>query len=488
MKQLRQLTSRETFFIGGETACVYQHTGGLILLDARESPGFGFEAFREALQERIGKVPQFRWRLHEVPLGLDLPYWVEDEHFSFDRHIRRIAVPSPGDRAALGELASYLYSRHLDRGRPLWETWFIEGLPKGQFAMLQKMHHCIIDGEGAARLGDVMNDLEPDAAPRPVDPAISSARPGRVPNVWEQSSNLARRYSRLPFEAGRGIFDAVVPGVRRRLLRDDSTAKKPPAPLAYFNTEIGEQRAFVFGSLPLADIKAIKDHFGVTFNDVVLAVVGGSLRAYLLPRGELPTESLRTSMPVSLRTAEDDEFTNRVTATTVTLATALADPVQRLKAIAEESDRAKAEAHAGAMGFMEVMQILPPILVNAMMNLTPAETAVQTVGTNLLVSSVRGSPRPMYMAGARQSAMYPISIITPGQPINVTCLSYAGQVDVGITLEPNLFPDPWDLLDGLHTALGEYRTLAGKKPRRTRKAAGAGRGGARGRRPGRKRA
>ncbi len=474
MKALRQLTSRETFFIGGETARVYQHTGGLILLDASDRPGFGYDAFRGFLEERIGKVPQFRWRLHEVPLGLDLPYWVEDEDFSFDRHIRRIAVPSPGDREALGELVSYLYARHLDRNRPLWETWFIEGLPDGQFAMLQKMHHCIIDGEGAAHLGDVMNDLEPDAVARPVDPSISGARPGRAPSVREQSSNLARRYSRLPFEAGRGLLDAVIPGIRRRILRDDPTVKKPPAPLAYFNTQISAQRTFVFGSLPLAEIKAIREHFDVTFNDVVLAVVGGSLRDYLHQRGELPAESLRTSMPVSLRTAEDDEFSNQVTATTVTLATALADPAERLKTIAEESRRAKAEAHAGAMGFMEVMQILPPVLVNAMMNLTPAESVVQTVGTNLLISSVRGSPRPMYMAGARQSAMYPISIITPGQPINVTCLSYAGQVDVGITLEPALFPDPWELVDGLHTALGAYRSLVTKKTRRARRARAAG--------------
>ncbi len=178
MNQPRQLTSQETFFIGGETANVYQHTGGLVLLDASERPGFGFDSFREHLETRMADIPHFRWKLHEVPLGLDLPYWVEDENFSFENHIRRIAVPSPGDREALGELVAYLYSKHLDRDRPLWETWFIEGLPNRQFAMLHKLHHCLMDGEGASRLGERLIDLEPDAKSRPVEPEIRDAVAG----------------------------------------------------------------------------------------------------------------------------------------------------------------------------------------------------------------------------------------------------------------------------------------------------------------------
>ncbi len=464
MKRLRQLTPRETFFIGGETSRVYQHTGGLVLLDASGRPDFGYEMFRRETEERLQQVPPFRWKLHQVPLGLDLPYWVEDENFSFDNHIRRIAVPSPGDRAALGELVSYLYCRHLDRNKPLWETWFIEGLPDGQFAMMQKMHHCMMDGEGAARLGEVMNDLEPDAPARPVAPEISQARAGRVPSRWEQSVNVARRYYRLPFRAGREIYNAAAPRVRSRLVRGTAGRKKNAAPLAYFNADISPHRDFVFGSLALDDIKAVKNHFDATVNDVILAIVSGSLRDYLLKRDQLPDASLRTSMAVSLRTEGDDQFSNRVTATTVTLATDVADPVERLRAISEESGRAKEEAHAGAKGFMEVMQLLPPFMVTAMMNLAPPEMTVAAVGTNLLVSTVRGSPWPMYKAGVRQTAMYPMSIITPGAGINVTCISYAGHVDCGITLEPSMFPEPWELVDGLERVLQDYLVLAGKRP------------------------
>ena len=173
MAQLRQLTPREVLLVGGENSRVYQHTAGLTLLDASMTPGFCYEFFRQHLEQRLSSIPHFRWKLHEVALGLDLPYWVEDENFSFDHHIRRIAVPAPGDEKALAEVVSYLYCRHLDRNRPLWETWFIEGLADGQYALVQKLHHCMMDGEGASKLSAAMCDLEPDAAPREVPPAIA---------------------------------------------------------------------------------------------------------------------------------------------------------------------------------------------------------------------------------------------------------------------------------------------------------------------------
>lgn len=467
-KKLRQLTPRETFFIGGETSRVYQHTGGLILLDAGDRPGFNFRVFRQRLEERLSDVPQFRWKLHEVPLGLDLPYWVEDHQFDFDHHIRRIAVPSPGDSKALGELATYLYSKHLDRKRPLWETWFIEGLPKGQFALVQKLHHCMIDGEGANRLGQLLNDFEPDAAPRPVDEEISQAQAGTRPAFWQQSFNAARRYYGLPGQLSREIYGAVSPRIRKKFSVKRDGESKPPIPLAYFNTDISARRDFVFGSLSLDAIKSVKNHFDVTVNDVVLAIVGSCLRNYLGERGDLPDESLRTSIAVSLRDDNDGEFSNRITATNVTLATAVADPVARLQAIASEGRQAKKEARGGATGFMEIMELLPPLLINAMINFAPPEKTVAMTGANLIVSNVRGSPWPMYMAGARMTAMYPMSIITPGTGINITCISYVDKIDFGIMLEPTLFPDPWPMIDDLEQALNDYLELIPKRSRRTR--------------------
>ena len=470
MAQLRQLTPREVLFVGGENSRVYQHTAGLTLLDASMTPGFCYEFFRQHLEQRLSSIPHFRWKLHEVALGLDLPYWVEDENFSFDHHIRRIAVPAPGDEKALAEVVSYLYCRHLDRNRPLWETWFIEGLADGQYALVQKLHHCMMDGEGASKLSAAMCDLEPDAAPREVPPAIAEARPGPVPEPWRENLNTALHLSRLPMNIGRELADAVRKGASS-LLRSEKRVGKPATPMAVFNGNIGRSRGFVFGSLRLAEVKAIKNHFGVTLNDVVLALVGGALRTYLLSRDALPAQSLRTSMPVSMRTDEDEEFSNRVTDVNVTLATHLADPVQRLRAIAGESASVKQEARAGGKGLMDIVQIMPPGLVSVMLNFMPVEQIAKAMGINLVVSNVRGVSQPMYIGGARMTAMYPMSIIFPGSGINVTCISYADNFHFGITIDPELVPNPWLLIDALHDGLKDYLSLTQKKGTTGRKKA-----------------
>jgi len=453
MTKPRQLTPDEVMFVGGETSNIYQHTGGLTVLDGSDRPGFGFASIKRHLEERLAAIPHFRWKLHQPTFGLDLPYWVEDEQFSFDHHIRRIAVPSPGDREALAELAAFLYSRHLDRTRPLWEVWIIEGLANGQCALFTKLHHCMLDGEGATRLGAQICDFEADAPARPVDPAIAEARPGPVPHVWQASANAALHLSGLPWRAGRELLDAARENVGRLLPLGGEAKPRPSAPVASFNHEIGSERGFVFGSVSLSDVKAVKSHFGVTVNDVVLALIGGSLREYLTRNSVLPAESLRTSIAVSLRTDDDADFSNRVTTASVTLATDLSDPVARLRRISEESALAKETARAGGKGFFEVVSILPPVLVNAMMSLTPPELVPKVTGFNLLISTVKGSPLPMYVAGARTTAMYPMSIITPGSAINITCISYLDEIFYGFTLEPRLFPEPWALADGMRDAL-----------------------------------
>lgn len=455
--ELRQLTPNEVLFIGGETANTYQHTSGLTVLDARDRPGFGYDTFRRNLEERIGSVPHFRWKLHEVPFGLDLPYWVEDEQFDFDHHVRRIAVPAPGDRRSLAELVAYLYSRHLDRSRPLWESWFIEGLPDGRYAFFTKLHHCMMDGEGASRLGELTCDFEPDAAPREIDPSIRDARAGRRPAPWEESLTAGLRLAGLPLRAGREVLDAVGHTVRRRVADRDSGRTRPPVPMSIFNADVGRQRGFVYGSVSLADVKAVKSHFGVTVNDVVLALVAGSLRRYLLDRDRLPDEPLRTSIAVSLRTDGDEEFGNRITTAGVTLATDLEDPEERLAVIARDSEVAKQEARAGGKGLLELLAVMPPVLVGPLVAATPPELVPRTTGFNLMVSSVRGSTEWMYIGGARVEANYPMSIITRGSALNVTALSYVDTIDVGVTLAPEVVPDPWTIVDGLEVALDELR-------------------------------
>lgn len=471
MAGLRQLTKQDVLFVAGETAKVYQHTGGLVLLDASGRQDFNFKSFRAHVEQRISQIPHFHWKLHEVPLGLDLPYWVEDENFSFDHHIKRIAVPSPGDREALGEVVAHLYSKHLDRSRPLWEMWFIEGLADGRCAILQKLHHCMMDGQGASKLGEIMSDFEPDAPPREIEHSITEARAGEVPSQWQRSSNAALNLARFPAEASREIFGMVRPRLWQQLTGKKKEAKqKPVVPQAFFNGDIGSERGFVFGSVPLSDIKMIKNSLEVSINDVVLALVGSSMRAYMLAQGDLPAEPLRTGIAISLRTEADDEFSNKVTNASVTLATHLEDPLKRLRAIHEETEQAKREARGGAKGMMEVMQMMPPLLVSTLVGAMPADSASQLMGSNLIVSNVRGIDEAMYIAGARMETMYPMSIITPGIGINFTCVSYAGKVDFGVTIEPELVPDAWFIIDELHVALQEYLALAGKRSRPGRNA------------------
>lgn len=472
MNRFKQLTPEEVLFVCGETATVYQHTAGLIMMEAGNKAHLDFDAFKRHTAERLATIPQFRWKLHEVPFGLDLPYWVEDEKFSLDHHIRRIAVPSPGDREALGEVASHLYCKHLDRNRPLWKLWYIEGLAGGKSALLQKMHHCMMDGEGASKLGEIIWDFEPTGAHKEVDPAIAKAESGEVPEQWRLSLNAARRLASLPLKISQEVFGGLRHMVSQQLGRRGKTAKRPGAPRASFNADISSARRFVFGSLPLADVMAIKNQFGVSVNDVVLALVGTSLRAYLLARGEVLDASLRTSIAISLRKQGDDDFSNKVTVAAVTLATDTADPVSRLKAIHEESVAAKQEAHSGGKGVLEFMQMLPTLLVNTMVRIAPADKIAEVMGVNVVVSSVRGSPTPMYIAGERISAVYPMSIISPGGGINITCFSYGGGIHFGCTLEPDLVPNPWWIVDGLDKALTEYSALLKKSPGRASKTGG----------------
>ncbi len=466
MSKLNQLTPREVLFIGGETKTVYQHAVGLVFLDTSDVRDYGFETFRQHMATHTANIPQLRWKLHEVPLGLDLPYWVEDDNFNLDNHIRRVAVPAPGDERVLAEVVSYIYCRHLDRSRPLWEFWFIEGLAGGRCAFLQKMHHCMADGEGAIRMVEVLWDHQPDAAPVIPDPAQVGAGAGDAPARWQRSLNSARHLARMPMAAARDVLEAVQQDITRRRAGESAPASREAAPPTCFNDDISADRAFAFTPLALADIKKVKEAFGVTVNDVVLAVVSGSLRAYLAARDELPDESLRTSIAVSLRTDADEDFSNRVTVVPVTLATDQADPLQRLQSIAQDCGRAKEQAHHGGKGVLEFMQLFPPLAVNLLTRMVPAKQIPKMMGVNLVVSNVRGSDTPMYIGGARAESVYPMSIISPGGGLNVTCLSYAGKIHFGFTVEPNLIPDCAELGEGLEQALAEYLALLPRRRRR----------------------
>jgi diacylglycerol O-acyltransferase / wax synthase len=471
MTLLNQLSRDDVMFIAGETETIYQHVAGLTILDTSDAPGFNFERFREHCIERISLIPHFRWRLHAIPMGLDRPYWVADENFSFEHHIKRIALPAPGDQAMLCEVASHLYSRHLNRRRPLWEVWFIEGLEDGKCAYLQKFHHCMMDGEGAFKMIEIVCDFEPEpSTPKVVDKTISEAKAGEIPNTNEASTKAWRHLARLPSDAAKGAYDILRPRLMEQLTWPRKPREnQPEVPTACFNGVIDSDRAMTVASVSLTDLKTIKTHFNTSLNDVVLAIVGSAVRDYLLDRDKLPAESLRTNIPVSLRSEGDDQLSNKVTTTTVTLATNLSDPRKRLKAINAESVQAKAHAHSGATGIVELFQMMPPVLVATMMGTLPEDQAPQILGANLIVSNIHGSPLPIYIAGARVEKMYPMSILTAGMGINITCISYIDEMDFGIIVEPDLVPDHDEIAQHLGTATDTYLKLCKPKARKAKR-------------------
>jgi diacylglycerol O-acyltransferase / wax synthase len=468
MTLVRQLSREDVMFVAGETETVYQHIGLLVILDPSENPDFSFDYFRQQCIERIALIPHFRWKLHSVPLGLDRPYWVEDEHFDYDHHIKRVALPKPGDQTILNDVAANLYSTHLDRTKPLWEIWLIEGLEGGKCAYVQKFHHCMMDGEGAFKMIEILCDLEPwPSEPKQVDASISSARAGKAPSMPERSRNFWRHMSQLPGDAARGTYDILRPKILEQFVWPRKKAEdRPVVPSTCFNREISSERAMAACSLPIATLLAIKKHFGVSLNDLVLALVADAIRHYLIDMGELPEAPLRTNIPVSLRSESDDSLSNKVTNTTITLATHMEDPIERLLEIHRESSMAKARAHEGGGSIVEIFQMMPPIMISSMMDSLPAEQAPQILGANLIVSNVRGMPVPMYMAGARIEHMYPMSIITAGMAINFTCISYHDQMEFGIMVDPDQVPEHTSIANGLLAALKTYKQAssgAGKK-------------------------
>ncbi len=469
MTSIKQLNPADILFLAGESEHIYHHTAGLVVLDTSAVKRFDFEHFRKRCIQRMEQVPHFHWKLHQVPMGLDLPYWVADDNFSWDNHFKRIAVPAPGDRQALAEVAGFIYSRHLDRSKPLWEMWYIEGLEGGKVAIMQKTHHCMMDGQGMQKLGELLSDFSPRGKMKAVAPEIAEARPGVIPDprqVWE---NTLLRWLGFPLKTGKGLASMLGPQLGKRLKKKRDEEKGPELPRVFFNAEICADRGFVYGTLPLADIKRVKDAFDVTVNDVILGLVSATLRDYLHNYEELPAESLRAAMAVSLRSEEDDSISNKVTSTPVSLATDIADPLERLQAISAASDAAKTAARGGGVGMVEVMQSLPPLLVHSMTMTVGPDQAPAMMGANVVVSNVRGSPKPMYIAGARLECMYPISVLTTGIGLNVTCVSYGDGVDFGFTLAPELFRAPWALVDGLEASLAEYLALIPGKPRASRK-------------------
>jgi WS/DGAT/MGAT family acyltransferase len=474
---MRQLTSLDAQFLALENARQAGHVGSLAILDPSTAPGarLGCAEVKALLRERLPLLPPLRWRLAEVPFGLDYPYWVDDGEFDLDYHVRELALARPGSDAQLAEQTARIMSRPLDRARPLWELYVIEGLESGNIGVLTKIHHAVVDGLSGAEIMGLLLDLAPEGRELP-EPEPSSA--GHTPRQFELLARGLLGVPRYPVRMLRSLPAAIpnldqtpfgtLPGARTltrlasRVSRDDGPGPtNHVAPKTSFNAPVTPHRRFVFGKLPLADVKAVKNAHGVTVNDVVVSICAGAVRDWLIEHEELPDEPLVAQIPVSVRTDEQwGTYGNRILLMAAALHTDIEDPVERLRAT-HESLLVMKERHRAlpAALLQDANHFVPPAVFARAARLTFAFSTSRTGRPtwNLVISNVPGPQFPLYLAGARLEANYPVSVITDGMGLNITVMSYMGSLDFGIVADRDQMPDLEFVMESLRRELDALR-------------------------------
>jgi WS/DGAT/MGAT family acyltransferase len=497
---MRQLTSLDAQFLAVETPRTFGHVSGLAIYEPEKATGgkLEFGDMCRLVGERIHLLPPFRWKLVEVPFGLDHPYWIEDPDFDIDFHMRETAVAPPGDDRQLAELVARLVARPLDRGRPLWELYFIHGLEGGRIATLTKIHHAVVDGVSGAEILSILLDLEPEGREVPAETAIhlGERTPGQIEMLGRglvglpaQPVKAAARLPEMVLNLGDIPGVQQVPGARligrtaRRAQQFISGTEegeilgRPPDPLTVpstrFQGPVSAHRRFSFGSLSLERIKAIKNELGITVNDVVVGLVATGLRQWFLERDELPDEPLVSMVPVSVRTREQlGTFGNRVSMMVVPTPTDVAGHKERLLRANEVLKRAKTRHRAlPASLLQDATQFIPPAVHARATRATMRIAAGRAPALNLVISNVPGPQVPLYSAGARLQHNFPVSVVADGVGLNVTCLSYMDNVDFGIVVCRDMVDDAWPLMDAMRDALDDLdAAVCGKRVKPTKKA------------------
>lgn len=466
---MQRLSGIDTTFLSIETPTHHMHVSMVSTFDPSGMPGgYTFGKVRALIESRLPLIPVFRRRLAEVPFNLHFPVWVEDPNFDLDYHVRRVAVPRPGGLKELCELAGDFTSRQLDRSKPLWEMQVVEGLADGNIGLLAKVHHSAIDGVSGAEMMVHLFDLEPTAPPAPGSVEDDHRVVDHVPSDIELVAYAARSLAFLPLRMARLMPSTVgsLLGVMRRRRSEGGPGMAVPfsAPRTPFNAAITAHRKVAVARLSLEDVKRVKKAFGTTVNDVVLALCSGALRRYLESLGALPEESLVSVVPISVRgQGADESSSNQVSAMFVSLATDIADPVERLRAIAASTRGAK-EDHAaiGATLLQDWAQFAAPAVfarasrLYSSMKLADRHRPVH----NVIISNVPGPPFPLYLAGARLAMLCPLGPVMEGAGLNITVLSYMDGIDVGMIACRELMPDLDDLADSFAEAAAELVALA----------------------------
>ena len=465
---MKRLTGLDASFLALETPSSHMHVASLGIYDPATSQGaFTIDRLMEAYSGRLHLAPPFRQRLVNVPFGLHHPLWIEDPDFDIRRHVRHTAVPAAGGPDELANLVGRVVAQPLDRSRPLWEIWLIEGLEGGNVGILSKVHHAAIDGASGNELLVALLDLTPEIAEHVPDEEWT---PDRVPTDAELLAYAASSLARQPVRVAKALARTAGAAVEvRRMGQSSSASTLPPAPFSAprtsFNAALTPARSYAFTTLDLPTVKAVKNAVGCTVNDVVLGLCGTALRGYLADRGEAPDGSLVAMVPMSVRSDDQrDAMGNQVTSMLTSLATDVDDPLDRLKVIHEVMVEAKEQQKAiGADTLQEWSEFAAPAVLGRAARLYSRMKWADSHPPmfNVTISNVPGPPFPLYSAGARLLANYPIGPIFDGAGINITVMSYLDQLDFGLLACPDVLEDVWDLADDLHAALDELVEATG---------------------------
>jgi WS/DGAT/MGAT family acyltransferase len=463
---MQRLGPQDASFLYLETPNVHQHVGGLAILDPSTAPGgaLTYDDLVRVMSSRLHLAPRFRQKVLFPPLAVARPVWVDDADFDPSFHLRRAALPSPGGRRELVDYVQRVISRPLDRTKPLWEAYFIEGMEDGLVAVLTKVHHAMVDGMAAIDLASVVYDFSPEPqilTPRQWHPEREPTRaelfqvalkeqvthPVRgVMHLAQQTLNAPSRVAREVGEIVGGLFDIVGGGVLA-----------PPGP---FNRRVGPNRRFAMAEEPVQTFRDIKRALHGTVNDVVLATVAGALHRLLRYRKE-PTRNrvLRAMVPVSVRTRDEQSaMGNRVSSIFVDLPVGPMGAKRRLATIVEETRHLKESNYAVGAEFLMNIGTWAPPTIHAM----AARLAARTRVINLVVSNVPGPQIPMHIAGARLLAQYPIMPIAESMGLSIAVTSLAGTMAFGVTADWDTLPDIEFLAHAIDDSLTELRKAAGK--------------------------
>jgi WS/DGAT/MGAT family acyltransferase len=467
-----RLSPLDVSFLYLEGAATPMHVGGLAVFDMPEE-GFDYDTFVGLLEQRISLVPRYRQKIKSVPGHLASPVWVDDTEFELSYHVRRSALPRPGSDEQLKELVARVQSRALDRNRPLWEMYLVEGLADRRFAIITKTHHAMVDGISAIDIGQVILDVTPVPREVPDDLWMPRPEPGAATLVLDAVTEIVRRPTAALDTVRMGIADArsaaskVTSAMTGMLSAARVVAR--PAPTSPLNASIGSQRRFAVARTNLDDYKQVRKQSGGTVNDVVLATVAGAIRGWMLSRGEpvTPATMIRAMVPVSVRgDSESSQLGNRVSSYLVDLPVGEPNPVVRLSQVSYAMKAHKESGQSvGADALVALSGFAPPTL--HAMGARAASSFTRRL-FNVIVTNVPGPQFPLYAAGAKMLEMFPVVPLTVGQALSIGLTSYNGGVYFGLNADRDAMYDADVLAALIEESLAEL-VAAGEAADRRRK-------------------